>query len=56
MTREKGYVINFLRRLSTISFSIDVENVRSLLRMSDKYDIEYLMNEIKVRFPFMMIS
>jgi len=29
-------------------FQISVANVRSLLRLSDKFDIEYLLNEIKI--------
>jgi hypothetical protein len=34
--------------LSYISFSIGVENVKQLLRLADKFEIPYLMSEIKV--------
>ena len=30
------------------SFQITIENVKVLLRLADKFDIEYLLNEIKV--------
>lgn len=30
------------------SFQLGVENVRPLLRLADKYEIPYLLNEIKV--------
>jgi hypothetical protein len=33
-----------------LSFKITVDNVRSLLRLSDKFEIEYLVEEIKVSF------
>jgi hypothetical protein len=33
-------------------FQITVVNVRTLLRLSDKFDIEYLLNEIKVGTPY----
>jgi hypothetical protein len=31
-----------------LSFKITVDNVGSLLRLSDKFEIEYLLEEIKV--------
>jgi hypothetical protein len=32
-------------------FKITVHNVKNLLRMADKFEIEYLLDEIKVTTP-----
>jgi len=44
-------VQSFIQSGLKTSFQINSENVKVLIRLADKFDIEYLMNEIKVVSP-----
>ena len=48
MDVERQRVCSEFDQSPTLRFQITVDNVRSLLRLSDKFEIEYLLNEIKV--------
>jgi len=52
LTRGKGYeVFDMSGVWRYCRFNIDVDNIETLLRLSDKYDIEALRREINVEDP-----